>query len=67
MQPGYTLAHNETGKPEPIFTSDQWSLIERRGGGPDTLVVVDQDGQLIGRMRVEAADVAIDVLAESHR
>lgn len=61
IEPGLSLVENGTGKPEPVFTSDQWSLIERAAGGgvPKELVVVDADGALIGRMRVEAADVTV--------
>lgn len=55
LQPGLTLAYNATGKPEPIFTDSQWSMLER--GNPRELVVVDADGALIGRMRVESAAV----------
>lgn len=47
------IAMNLSGRPEPVFTDEQWGLM-RSGGSPSTLVVVDQDGALIGRMKVEA-------------
>ncbi|MBS4103273.1 hypothetical protein [Tsukamurella paurometabola] len=28
LQPGTTLVHNETGKPEPVFTAPQWQTIQ---------------------------------------
>ncbi|PPF39978.1 tape measure protein [Pseudoclavibacter sp. AY1H1] len=71
LEPGLTLAYNGTGKPEPIMTAGQWEAIENYANGntsnagmPSELVIVDQDGQLIGRMRVEAADVAVRTLEE---
>lgn len=33
LQPGYTLAYNGTGKPEPVFTSDQFDSMRIGGGG----------------------------------
>jgi hypothetical protein len=38
------------------------ALLDERGsdGGPRTLVIVDKDGDLIGRMRVEAGNVIDD-------
>lgn len=62
IQPGLTTVLNKTGRPEPVFTSGQWDALQRHvpgGGYPETLVVVDEDGQLVGRMRVEARD-AVD-------
>lgn len=48
------MAVNLSGRPEPILTADQWDSL---GSGPSELVVVDVNGDLIGRMRVEARDV----------
>lgn len=31
LQPGLTLAYNETGKPEPILTADQWEGMQKPG------------------------------------
>lgn len=31
LQPGYTLAVNETGRPEPILTADQWESMHKPG------------------------------------
>ena len=29
LQPGVTRANNETGKPEPVFTAEQWQLLRK--------------------------------------
>lgn len=64
LQPGTGMVTNQTKQPEAVFTNGQWSkidrLLARENNGPDTLVVRDVDGELIGRMRVEAERVAID-------
>ena len=54
LEPGATLAVNKTGRPEPVFTSDQWDKINRGGlsSGPVTLVLKASDGSL--KMAVEA-------------
>ena len=58
LQPGLTLAYNATGKPEPVFTSGQWvKLLEAHANGarlPEYVTLVDEHGELLGRMRVEA-------------
>lgn len=33
LQPGLTLAHNATGKPEPVFTGDQWGTLRGLASG----------------------------------
>lgn len=48
LQPGYTLAYNGTGKPEPVFTDDQWNSM---GSGGGTFHLYDSDDVLIGTMR----------------
>jgi SLT domain-containing protein len=40
LQPGYTLAYNGTGRPEPVLTSGQWNAV-MAGGGQETPVVVE--------------------------
>ena len=70
IQPGLTTVLNKTGKPEPVFTSGQWDALQNRAaqaGGPDTLVVVDEDGQLMARMRVAARGAVNDALAPASR
>ncbi len=51
----------EGAEPEAVLPLSKLdSMLERAGGGarmPDTLVVVDADGALIGRMRIEAGGV----------
>ena len=64
LQPGLTQVLNATGMPEPVFTGGQWSkidrLLTRDNRGPDTLVILDVDGELVGRMRVEAERVVVE-------
>ena len=67
LQPGLTTVLNATGKPEPVFTGDQWSKIDDilakgNAGVPEVLEVRDVDGVLIGRMQVEAGR-AVDRVA----
>ena len=66
LQPGLTSVLNASGKPEAVFTNDQWDKLDRLISGlengrlwPKELVVRDVDRSLVGRMRVEA-DSAID-------
>lgn len=65
LQPGLTTVLNATGRPEPVFTGGQWSKIDdilsKRGNTPSVLEVRDVDGELVGRMRVEAERVAVEV------
>ena len=58
-RPGGTAAIlAEAGKPETVVDTGLMNRALEEGlagrGNPDTLVIVDADGQLIGRMRVEA-------------
>ena len=65
-----TTVLNKTGRPEPVFTDGQWDILQRHTraqGYPNTLVIVDADGQLVGRMRVEAHDVVNDALSPASR
>jgi tape measure domain-containing protein len=65
LQPGLTTVLNATGRPEPVFTGGQWSKIDdllgKGGNTPSVLEVRDVDGELVGRMRVEAERVAVEV------
>ena len=70
IQPGLTTVLNKTGRPEPVFTSGQWDALQNRvssAGSPDTLVVVDEDGQLMARMRVVARGAVDNALAPASR
>ena len=70
IQPGVTTVLNATGRPEPVFTSSQWEALQRHAAGagvPDTLVVVDEDGQLMARMRVVAQDTVDGALLSASR
>lgn len=64
LQPGLTTVLNATGRPEPVFTGGQWSkigdILGKGGNAPSVLEVRDVDGELIGRMRVEAERVAVE-------
>ena len=69
LRPGLTQVLNASGKPEAVFTNDQWDKLDRLISGlengrmwPKELVVRDVDRSLVGRMRVEA-DSAIDRVA----
>ena len=63
LQPGLTPVANLTGKPEPVFTADQWQTLEAAvtgggmGAGPVKIAFYDADGTLQGYMdgRVENA------------
>lgn len=39
LRPGLTLAENRTGKPEPVFTSDQWDRMNQTPSFPDHLIL----------------------------
>ena len=71
LQPGVTTVVNKTGRPEPVFTSAQWDALRAHGAqaasSPDTLVVVDKDGQLMARMRVVARDTVDGALVPASR
>lgn len=70
IQPGLTTVLNKTGRPEPVFTSGQWDALQNRvssAGSPETLVVVDEDGQLMARMRVVARGAVDNALAPASR
>ena len=71
LQPGVTTVLNATGKPEPVFTSAQWDALRAHGtqaaSSPETLVVVDEDGQLMARMRVVAQDTVDGALVPASR
>jgi SLT domain-containing protein/phage-related protein len=42
LQPGLTTVYNGTGKPEPVFTAEQWAAM-RQGMGARTGVVIQGD------------------------
>lgn len=70
LQPGVTTVLNKTGRPEPVFTSAQWDALRAHGAAaasPETLVVVDEDGQLMARMRVVARDTVDGALVPASR
>ena len=71
LQPGVTTVVNKTGRPEPVFTSTQWDALRAHGAqaasSPETLVVVDEDGQLLARMRVVARDTVDGALVPASR
>lgn len=59
LEPGLTLVENRTNKPEPVFTADQWQLIEQsvtNGVNRDVRVleVRDVNNVLLGSMAVQA-------------
>lgn len=60
LQPGLNLAYNGTGRPEPVFTTQQASALSRgTSGGPSRFegdLFLDS-GEFLGRVRGEAAQV----------
>ncbi|MCX4605515.1 hypothetical protein OG402_34160 [Streptomyces anulatus] len=61
LQPGLNLAYNGTGRPEPVFTTQQANALSRgtAGGGPSRFegdLYLDS-GEFLGRVRGEAAQV----------
>ncbi|MGM7422787.1 phage tail tape measure protein [Cellulosimicrobium sp. CpK407] len=60
LPPGPSVVVNNTGKPEPLARVDvapSWNQNPGASSLPSELVVVDVDGKLVGRMRVEAGQV----------
>ena len=55
---GMSLVENRSGRPEPILTGSQWDdLLGSRGGGfPDRIMLLDEDGSILTRARVIAAE-----------
>lgn len=74
LRPG-ELAVNLSARREPtaIFTPEQWGTLRRiadGGGGqamPSHLVLVDEEGGFISRVRLEAADVAATAIQGARR
>jgi SLT domain-containing protein/phage-related protein len=60
LQPGYTLAYNGTGRPEPVLTGAQWNAVMGgRVGGTSRFegdLYLDS-GEFLGRVRGEAQQV----------
>ncbi|MFI2354653.1 hypothetical protein ACH5AG_08200 [Streptomyces anulatus] len=60
LQPGLNLAYNGTGRPEPVFTTQQANALSRgTAGGPSRFegdLYLDS-GEFLGRVRGEAAQV----------
>lgn len=62
LQPGLNLAYNGTGRPEPVFTTQQANALARTGstgGGPASFegnLFLDS-GEFLGRVRGEAQQV----------
>jgi hypothetical protein len=62
LQPGLNLAYNGTGRPEPVFTTQQANALARTGGaggGPASFegdLYLDS-GEFLGRVRGEAQQV----------
>lgn len=67
FEPG--LAVNKTGKPEAVFTAEQWETLRAlalRGGSglPETVTLVDADGTFLARMQTVATDTSILAIKE---
>ncbi|MGW1154442.1 hypothetical protein ACWD45_24560 [Streptomyces rubiginosohelvolus] len=67
LQPGLNLAYNGTGRPEPVFTTQQANALSRGTlGGPSRFegnLYLD-GGEFIGRIRGEAAQVVDESLGQ---
>ncbi|WGW12757.1 tape measure protein [Saxibacter everestensis] len=63
LPPGLTTVLNATGRPEPVFTAKQFQSFGSDVRMPETLVVQDVNGQLIGTMKVVAKGEAKSVVA----
>ncbi len=62
LQPGLSLAYNGTGRPEPVFTADQWDTLRRGGLGgalPRRVVLEVEGREFTAFVREEATDVAV--------
>jgi murein DD-endopeptidase MepM/ murein hydrolase activator NlpD len=46
LKPGTTIVHNDTGKPEPVFSPSQWDALNSAGtaGGRPITITLVQDG-----------------------
>ncbi|WP_017178173.1 tape measure protein [Actinomyces timonensis] len=63
LQPGFTLVENATGKPEPVFTSSQWDLLENRPGAfPETVILKVGDREFTAYVDERATDVAVQAI-----
>lgn len=69
LQPGVTTVLNKTGRPEPVFTQEQWNTLQQRGtqSFPDTLVVVDEEGYISAKMHVVAQGEISSALSSASR
>ncbi|MGX1129887.1 phage-related protein [Streptomyces glaucescens] len=59
LQPGFNLAFNGTGRPEPVLTGAQFNALAARGSGPTSFegnLYLDS-GEFLGRVRGEAEQV----------
>ncbi|WP_330449822.1 hypothetical protein [Streptomyces anulatus] len=67
LQPGLNLAYNGTGRPEPVFTTQQANALSRGTLGGPTRFEGDlylDSGEFIGRVRGEAAQVVDQSLGQ---
>ncbi|MDU0347493.1 tape measure protein [Actinomyces sp. MRS3W] len=62
LQPGFTLVENATGKPEPVFTSGQWSELVNRPAFPETVVLSVGDKEFTAYVDERATDVAVKAI-----
>ena len=48
LQPGMTMVANGTGKPEPVFTAQQWDTLKANVGGGGTPNITVENHTYIG-------------------
>lgn len=55
LQPGYTVAYNGTGRPEPVLTGDQFDRLTAAARRGDTIITVErtEDGRLARQIAAE--------------
>ncbi|MEU9068310.1 hypothetical protein AB0D60_15640 [Streptomyces sp. NPDC048306] len=59
LQPGFNLAYNGTGRPEPVLTGSQWNQLARGSSGPASFegqLFLDS-GEFLGTVRGQAEQV----------
>jgi phage-related minor tail protein len=57
LQPGYSVAYNGTGRPEPVLTGDQWDQMTTAATRGDTIITVErtEDTRLARQIAAEQA------------
>lgn len=67
LPPGMTHVVNATGRPEPVFTHQQWQILKanlrpHHDPVPREMVLRDADGDFMGRLRAEIRAEIVDAI-----